>query len=211
VGAEYVRARLGLADEALAAGRPAAAVEHLTLALRYPPNLGEARHPLAPATHVEYAMGLALEAAGDPDAARSWWRRAAADREPSEMTLPQALARRRLGDAAGADAALRRLLATARRRAREVPRVDYFATSLPDMLIFDDDLTRRRDLECAYLAGLARLGLGQARAAAALFRRVLELDPSHPGAAGHLGRPGTPPARPAPASARRAPRGRAPA
>ena len=37
-------------------------------------------------------------------------------------------------------------------------RVDYFAVSLPDFLIFDDDLNRKNKAHCYYLMGLSYLG-----------------------------------------------------
>jgi len=37
-------------------------------------------------------------------------------------------------------------------------RVGYFAVSLPDFLIFEDDLNKKNRAHCHYLIGLARLG-----------------------------------------------------
>ena len=63
--------------------------------------------------------------------------------------------------------------------------VDYFAVSLPDFLVFDDDLQRRHRLHCEYMAGLGYLGLRQSVEAAACFDRVLAEDPAHLGAVLH--------------------------
>src|SRR5256884_7175959 len=57
--------------------------------------------------------------------------------------------------------------------------VDYFATSLPAMLLFEDDLQRRNTMTALFLQAQAWLGLGDAAKAQELLTRVLSLDPSH--------------------------------
>jgi tetratricopeptide (TPR) repeat protein len=152
-------------------------------------SLGEARHPLANLSDLEYWMGVASE----PEAgARTWFERAAARRGHfqemrvrtfSEMTYYNALALKKLGRAAESRALLRDLLAHALRIRREGPVVDYFATSLPAMLLFQDDLTQRTRIASLFLEGQARLGLGQKERARRLFQEVLKLDRNHPMAA----------------------------
>ncbi len=192
VSGQYVTARLRLARAALQAGRAAEAVAHLEAALRYPENLGEGRHLLAPANEVYHELGCTLHAAGERDRAVEAWRRAA---EPvpdpagvSAATFFRALALRALGDEPAAVRLLHEFGADVRRQARREVRIDYFATSLPTFLLFDDDLTRRNEIECRYLAGLAKLGLGQRRAARAAFQLVLVLDVNHLAAADALER-----------------------
>jgi tetratricopeptide (TPR) repeat protein len=62
------------------------------------------------------------------------------------------------------------------------PVVDYFATSLPTMLLFDEDLVLRNRIQSLFLRAQAALGLHRHEAAEALTREVLTLDPSHTGA-----------------------------
>jgi hypothetical protein len=57
--------------------------------------------------------------------------------------------------------------------------VDYFATSLPNFLLFEDDLQKRNRVNSLYLIGLAQLGLGEATEAENCFREVLSLDVNH--------------------------------
>lgn len=59
---------------------------------------------------------------------------------------------------------------------------DYFAVSLPDLLLFQEDLTVRNQGHCHFLIGLGCLGLGELDRACESFRRTLEIDPSHQGA-----------------------------
>ena len=39
-------------------------------------------------------------------------------------------------------------------------KIDYFATSLPNFSIFDDDLEKRNRVQCLFLRGLGRVGQG---------------------------------------------------
>jgi hypothetical protein len=63
--------------------------------------------------------------------------------------------------------------------------VDYFAVSLPDFLVFEDDLMRRHRLHCTYMMALGHLGLGEHEAAQANFDAVLAQDANHLGATLH--------------------------
>jgi hypothetical protein len=74
---------------------------------------------------------------------------------------------------------------------RQVPKIDYFATSLPAMLLFDDDLKKRNRIEALFLRGQAFFGLAKTAEAAHCFNEVLELDRNHAGAADLLEQSGT--------------------
>src|SRR5690606_29503063 len=90
-----------------------------------------------------------------------------------------ALSLERLGRRADAHKLLRGLLTYARNLARQPAKIDYFATSLPTMLLFDDDLTARQLTTALFLEAQARLGLGETTAARRLLRTVLKRDPNH--------------------------------
>lgn len=57
--------------------------------------------------------------------------------------------------------------------------IDYFATSLPTMLLFNDDLQARQVLRARFLQAQARFGLGERVVAKHLVEEVLVQDPSH--------------------------------
>jgi hypothetical protein len=58
--------------------------------------------------------------------------------------------------------------------------VDYFATSLPAMLLFEDDLPKRNMAMAMFLQAQASLGLGDRTKAQQLITQLAELDPNHP-------------------------------
>jgi len=185
---QHTRAHLLLGRAALRRGDAAGARKWFEAALAAPENLGEARHLLANQSDVHFWLGEAGAAAGDLRSARVHWTAAATFRGDfqemsvrtfSEQTYFSALAWRRLGRTARARRLLRGLLGHARRLARTPARIDYFATSLPTMLLFDDDLPARRITTALVLEAQARLGLGQRTAAQRLLARILRRDPSH--------------------------------
>jgi hypothetical protein len=95
------------------------------------------------------------------------------------MTYYRALALRSLDRESEAVSLLKELLDFASRQLDVVVRVDYFATSLPNFLLFDDDLQKRNRTECLFLKGLAKLGLRRIEESAADFREALTLDVNH--------------------------------
>ena len=194
VSGQWVIANVALARRSLADGRPDDAIVCLETARTYPPNLGEGKHLLTPEHEIQLLFGRAHRAAGDSVEARRWFERAAAAQgDPAapmgEGAFWRAIALRELGREPAADERLRALLVAARKRARTPVRIEYFATSLPSLLLFDDDLDARNRTECRYLTGLAQLGLGNASVARRAFRDVLAADPNHVGAAARLREP----------------------
>ncbi|MFD6177039.1 MULTISPECIES: DUF5107 domain-containing protein [unclassified Isoptericola] len=149
---------LATARAALAHGRPADAVAAMRSALQPPTTLGEARHPLANDSELRVVLGDALAASGRPAEAATEWEHAAAftgdfarmSPQPySASTIWSILALRRLGrveDAAQVENALRRWV---EEQAGVPATIDYFATSLPTMLLFVDDPQVERDQEVA--------------------------------------------------------------
>jgi predicted Zn-dependent protease len=78
---------------------------------------------------------------------------------------------------------LKDLLAYAKGLAKTEAKIDYFATSLPTMLLFDDDLQFRRQTMALVLEAQARFGLGQKTRANALLKQILKRDPNNVSAA----------------------------
>ena len=93
-------------------------------------------------------LGTALEADNDPDGAVRCWREGAeargdfsemSPRSYSENTYYSVLAARRLGETEYADELVTGLAAHTELLARTPAKIDYFATSLPALLLFDED------------------------------------------------------------------------
>ena len=157
------RTALALARRALAAGDPVAAADVVESALNPPASLGEARHPLATTADLHLALGDALAELGRASSAESAWRTAAdatgdftdmATTPFTERSVWSIAALDRLGRRCEA----RRMLDDLARHLDDLAvaptEIDYFATSLPSMLLFHDDPDARRDALVARLRDL---------------------------------------------------------
>lgn len=179
-------ALLALARRALADVDPQRAVALLEEAFAPPANLGEGRHPLANCAHLWLTLGDARDAAGDPDGAREAWRQAATfagdfrtmSAVPySELTYYSVLAGRRLQGTSTVAALVDGLSAYVQALQDQPATVDYFATSLPTMLLFTEDLQATAGTTILLLqAQLAALA-GERDRAAGLVAHVLDRDP----------------------------------
>jgi tetratricopeptide (TPR) repeat protein len=185
---QHARARLALGREALAKRNYDSAASHFEAALTAPQNLGEAKHLLANQSDIHYWLGCALDLRGMKAEARRHWRAAAnfkgdfqqmSVRAFSEMTYYSALSREKLGQKAKARKLFRDLLAYARQLQKSEAKMDYFATSLPTMLLFDDDLEFRQETTAMFLQAQAWMGLGKMARAESLLNKVLQRDPNH--------------------------------
>jgi tetratricopeptide (TPR) repeat protein len=192
IAKQYVTALLRLADAAVSDGDASGAKRMLEEALVFPHNLGEGK--LEGKDHdVYYRLGIAQRALGDDEgAARSLERAAAGNAEPAgamyyndtppETLLYQGLANRALGREGMARARFNKLIDYGERHYFDEVKIDYFAVSLPDLQIFDEDLARRNKTHCRYLSAMGNYGLGEHERAREHVESVLADDPSHLGA-----------------------------
>jgi hypothetical protein len=105
-----------------------------------------------------------------------------AQSEHSEMTHYRALSLRELGMDDKARALLKDLKSFASKKLKQKVTIDYFATSLPLLLVFEEDLQKRNQWEAIYLMALAEKGLGNDKKAQDLAGKVLTLNAMHSGA-----------------------------
>ncbi len=184
---QYVRTHLLRGRAALRRGRVDEAIAEFEAASKPTPNLGEAKHLLANQSDVDFWLGIANAAAGRTEAAQACWRRAAKTRGDfqdmsvkaySEMTYYAARAWEKLGNIAAARKLFREALAYARELGKAKATIDYFATSLPTMLLFEDDIQARQEMRALLIRAQCEFGLGRVAAARAHVRKVLAQDPS---------------------------------
>lgn len=194
---QHVLAHVESAKRELAAKRFEAAIAHLRAALVYPDNLGEGKLEGAQENNVYYYLGLAYEGLGQIEQSEASFRRASLGLEepagamyyndqPPDMIFYQGLAWRRLGVDKEAKRRFNKLIDYAERHLNDDVKFDYFAVSLPDFLVFEDDLNKRNRIHCRYMRGLGLLGLGREREAKEELASVLALEANHAGAKIHL-------------------------
>lgn len=180
VSGQYVHAHLAIGLEALVKERPTEAIEHFEAARHYPENLGEGKHLLTLERDLDCFSGMAAEKLGDSERARRYWSAAAAPlRTPGVHSYFQALASRALGEDSKAREVSSALAEFADKIGQAEPKIDYFATSLPNLLLFEDDLGKRNQVEALFLSALASDLQGNGREAIKKLDRVIEEDPNH--------------------------------
>lgn len=172
---QYTHARLALGRAALEKGDARGAREHFEQAMQTPENLGEAYHPLQAKAELNHCIGLARRACGDAEGARAAFELSAAEESDfsdmsvvaySQQSYYRALSLIELGRPEAAQELFEAMLAYVEACRAVEPRHDYFATSLPNLLVFEDDLHKYQTERLNALEALARQGLEQIHAVA---------------------------------------------
>ncbi len=193
VTGQHVLNRVLRARKALSESDATQAIDWLQEALVYPSNLGEGKLYGAQENDVYFWLGNAWEQVGDLEAARQAWRQASQglsepspalyyNDQPPEKIFYQGLARQKLGNESEAKNRFETLHQYGQTHLDDRVVIDFFAVSLPDLMIFDDDLDARNRLHCHFMMGLGCLGLGEITQAQQHFDTVRRMDPSHEGA-----------------------------
>jgi tetratricopeptide (TPR) repeat protein len=188
---QYVRANILLGQRALHEGDATKALQYFQRAWGPPQSISEAKHLLMNLSMIDYWLGVTYEKNGKTQEAVQHWERAARSQGDfqqmqvqsiSEMTYWSAMALRRLGYENEARKLFQKIYDYALDLDRQTPKIDYFATSLPAMLLFNEDLGQRQRITACFLRAQALLGLGEWQKGIDLLKKVQELDRSHTGA-----------------------------
>ncbi|MGY5356166.1 DUF5107 domain-containing protein [Wenyingzhuangia sp. IMCC45467] len=197
VPTQYQIARVELAKQLLADKKEEEAIELLEQCLIYPDNLGEGKLSGAQENDFHYWLGCAHESLGNIEKARHFWELAKdGDTEPAaaifyndqkpDKIFYQGLALLKLGRKEEAAQRFNALIAFGDKHMNEIIKLDYFAVSLPDLLIWDDDLTFRNKIHCHYMLGLGYYGLGNTSKATPHLKKAAKMDVNHQGVQVHL-------------------------
>lgn len=199
---QYVTSNIELGKKFIAENKFDEAAAVLKEAETYPHNLGEGKLFGAQENNLNYYLGCAYEGLNAADMAKKHFTLASIgldepasamfyNDQPPEMIFYQGLAHIKLGSAPKAKAVFDKLVHYGETHLNDHVTIDYFAVSLPDFLIFDEDLDKKNAIHCRYLMGLGYLGLSalgwfDPGKAEEEFKKALELDVSHMGALTHL-------------------------
>ncbi len=162
----------------------------LEAALRFPENLGEGKLSVAKDNDIHYWLGCAHAEAGNAEAATACWQKATeGDQDPSgvmyyndqpaHQVLYQGLAFRKLGQEAKARSRFHKLVDYGEQHLYDTVTINYFAVSLPDLQLFDENLDLRNRAHCHYLMALGSFGLGDIERSMIEFTETLKMDPCH--------------------------------
>ncbi len=192
VSAQYQICRVELAKKAIADKEYNKAIGWLKECLEYPPHLGEGKLYGAQENDFYFLLGIAYDALGEEDKARQCWEEATkGPQEPAaamyyndakpDKIFYQGMALRRLGREDEAHGRFYRLINYGKQHLFEKQVMDYFAVSLPDLLIWDDSLDTKNIIHCKYMLALGYYGMGDTAHAMRYLSEVEALDNNHQG------------------------------
>jgi tetratricopeptide (TPR) repeat protein len=190
VPAQYQFCRVELAKKALDKKNYEEAISLLQECLEYPPHLGEGKLYGAQENDFYYYLGVAYDAMGQQENARECWTEATkGPQEPApamyyndakpDKIFYAALAYRKLGDDAKANGLCYKLINYGKQHIFEKQTMDYFAVSLPDLLIWEDSLDVKNRIHCLYMLALGYEGMGDHEKAERYFAEVKSMDINH--------------------------------
>ena len=192
VSTQYQICRVELAKKAIVAKDYEKAVKLLNECLEYPHHLGEGKLYGAQENDFYYLLGVAYDALGQNDKARECWKEATkGPQEPAaamyyndakpDKIFYQGLALLKLGREGEAHGRFYRLINYGKQHIFEKQIMDYFAVSLPDLLIWEDSLDTKNLIHCKYMLALGYYGMGDKEHAERYLRDVEALDNNHQG------------------------------
>lgn len=193
VSAQYVRALILKALYKINDSKHKEAEELLLQAGIYPDNLGEGKLDTVTENELDYFRGETLRAQDKNKEAEEYYKSATRGEQipgsamyyndqSAELIYYQGLSWLRLGEDEKGKERFKTLIDWADTHQNDEPSIDYFAVSLPDLLIFEEDLTLRNKTYCSYLKALGLYGLGQEKEALDELTEVLGVNPVYPGA-----------------------------
>ena len=192
VSAQYQICRVELAKQALTNKEYDKAIKLLSECLEYPHHLGEGKLYGAQENDFYYLLGIAYNALGQQKKAKMCWEEATkGPQEPAaamyyndakpDKIFYQGMALYKLGRDGEAHGRFYRLINYGKQHIFEKQTMDYFAVSLPDLLIWDDSLDTKNLIHCKYMLALGYYGMGDMEHALRYLSEVEALDNNHQG------------------------------
>jgi len=169
VPAQYQRCRIELSKIAMNEGDYENAIRLLEECLVYPHHLGEGKLYCAQEQDLYYYLGRAWKCIGNVSKANECWEKASEGRlepvpaiyyndAPPEKIYFQGLSLYELGHKKEAKDKFEMLINYGKEHIDDTVVMDYFAVSLPDLAIWDEDLTERNKKHCKYMMELGEKG-----------------------------------------------------
>lgn len=197
VTAQYLYALIALARIEIKNNNFENAISHLEKTIKYPTNLGEGKLTGVQENDIHFWFACAYTGLRKTEVANQYLVKATIglsipsaavfynDQQPDKIFY-QGLACLKLNKNKEAETRFNNLINYGTTHMNDDIKIDYFAVSLPDLLIWEDNLNTRNKIHCNYLIALGNLGLNKLAIAKKQFQQVLELDINHSGATTHL-------------------------
>lgn len=183
---QYRFANIELGKESLKNNEYEKAIEYFKSSLKYPQNFGEGKIYGTPEADVNYYLGIAYKKI-DMEISQKYLLKCANESvisssdlsykpEKLQMNYYQGKAFEELGNTEKAKGIFSNLIEIAKTKSQSEAKVHYFAISVPELLVFDQDLNIVNKTLCYYLISLGYLGLGKLKESKENVKKSLELD-----------------------------------
>ncbi len=170
VADEYKMALFALAERAMQEKKYAMAFNYAQRTIEYPANLGEGKLDNVPDNRAYYLMGMAARLQEEVTQAEELLKKATVgsqtpepvryyNDQPSDYIYWQGLAFHALGMDEQAKKSFHQLITFSNQHIFDHVGYDFFAVSMPELEVYDDDLQKRSDDYCRRLAILGHIGL----------------------------------------------------
>lgn len=187
---QYVASLCALAKAEIENDEPDKAVSFLERTFEYPHNLGEGKLYGAQENLQNYLLGVACEKLNKSEEAKEYFEKASSglsepqsamyyNDQPPETIFCQGLALLKLGKTEDANIRFDKLIKYANEHFDDSVKIDYFAVSLPDFLVFEEDLNKKNKVHCLFMKALGLLGKGEIDKAEEAFKKAASIDNSH--------------------------------
>ena len=184
---QYILCRVELAKKAIKEKQYLEAISLLKETDHYPHNLGEGKLINAEENEVDYYKGIAYQKLGNKSESIRYLIKATQgssepqqafyynDQQPDKIFY-QGLAWRALGEESKARSCFNKLIDHGKKHLFDECKIDYFAVSLPELAIWEDDLNVRNKIHCYYVMALGYSGLKMKELEEEYYDKVKELD-----------------------------------
>ncbi|MDE6767939.1 MAG: tetratricopeptide repeat protein, partial [Eubacterium sp.] len=169
VSGEYKTALFALAEKEMVKGNYEKAIEFCEKTLTYLDNLGEGKLENVPDNKAYYLIGKCYRLFGDDEKAKEHFTLAAAggsvpapvryyNDQPSDYIYYQGLAFYELGDIPKAENSFNQLVSFGENHIHDKIEYDFFAVSMPELEVYQDNIQKRSDDYCRQLITLGNQG-----------------------------------------------------
>ncbi|MBU9832042.1 DUF5107 domain-containing protein [Rahnella sp. FC061912-K] len=185
---QYLLNKQLLAFDYLNSGDVVAAQALLLSALKYPQNLSEGRLVGQTDNDICFWLGICAQKLQQHKQAQAWFERAAAgdkgigerryyNDQPVDYVFYQGMALRKLNDVVQSRQVFWQMLEWAESAAEKPVHADFFAVSLPDLVVLTGDRQKEHRIHCLLVKALALRGL-EDEAFADVLQQIFALDPA---------------------------------
>ncbi|MEG0515786.1 MAG: DUF5107 domain-containing protein [Cetobacterium sp.] len=193
--AQYIISKIEIAKKLISNREYSKAINILESSKIYPENFNEGKLIGKQENHINYYLGLAHELLDENEIAKRYYQLGSVglkepvdamyyNEEPADTIFYQGLCLEKLKE--NGKSKFYQLLTYGKKHFYDFKKIDYFAVSLPDFLVFNEDLNLRNKVYCLYLMGLGYFGLGEIEKSIDCLAKAKEIDPNHQGLIIHL-------------------------